>query len=138
MDRGNSGRPETLAGFMICLDTNYLIRGMEPGSEEAARMTAWYQAGEPLITAMPAWFEFICGPLTEQQEATIRAFLTEIVPFDEKQARESARLFNKAGRKRNLRVDAMIAGTAMAANARLATNNRADFRPFVAHGLKLA
>lgn len=101
-------------------------------------MTVWYQAGEPLITAMPAWFEFVCGPLTGQQEATIRAFLAEIVPFDENAARESARLFNKAGRKRSLRVDAMIAGTAIAANARLATTNRADFRPFVAHGLKLA
>ena len=122
---------------MICLDTNYLIKGIQPGSEEAARMTAWYRAGEQLITAMPAWFEFICGPLTEQQEATIRAFLTEIVPFDEKQAREAARLFNETGRKRSLRVDAMIAGTAIAANARLATNNRADFKPFVTHGLKL-
>ncbi len=100
-------------------------------------MTAWYQAGEPLITAMPAWFEFICGPLTEQQEATIRAFLAEIVPFDEKQAREAARLFNKAGRKRSLRVDDMIAGTAIAANARLATSNRTDFEPFMAHGLRL-
>lgn len=122
---------------MICLDTNYLIKGLEPGSKEAARMVAWYQAGEPMITAMPAWFEFLCGPLTELQEATIRAFLTEIVPFDEKQATESARLFNQAGRKRSLRVDAMIAGTALAANASLATDNRADFLPFVAHGLKL-
>lgn len=122
---------------MICLDTNYLIKAIQPESKEAARMAAWYQAGEPLITAMPAWFEFICGPLTLQQENTIRAFLTEIVPFDEKQARESARLFNKAGRKRSLRVDTMIAGTAIAANAHLATDNIADFEPFVPHGLKL-
>ena len=123
---------------MICLDTNYLIKGIQPGSEESARLTAWYRAGEPLITAMPAWFEFVCGPLTEPQEAAIRAFLTVIVPFDEKQARESARLFNLVGRKRSLRVDAMIAGTAIAAHARLATDNRADFLPFVAHGLVFA
>jgi predicted nucleic acid-binding protein len=56
----------------------------------------------------------------------------------EKQANESARLFNLVGRKRSLRVDAMIAGTAIAAHARLATDNRADFLPFVAHGLVFA
>ncbi len=32
----------------------------------------------------------------------------------------------------------MIAGTAIVANARLATNNRADFKPIVVHGLRLA
>lgn len=122
---------------MICLDTNYLIKGLQQGSEESARMAAWYQAGDPMIVAMPAWFEFVCGPLTSQQEAAIRAFLSEIVPFDEKQAREAARLFNKTGRKRSLRVDAMIAGTAIAANAHLATGNRADFEPFTPYGLKL-
>jgi len=31
----------------------------------------------------------------------------------------------------------MIAGTAITAWARLATQNRADFKPFVAHGLLL-
>jgi predicted nucleic acid-binding protein len=31
----------------------------------------------------------------------------------------------------------MIAGTAIVANARLATNNRTDFKPFAAQGLKL-
>jgi len=33
--------------------------------------------------------------------------------------------------------NAMIAGTAIAAGARLATNNRDDFEPFITHGLKL-
>jgi predicted nucleic acid-binding protein len=87
---------------------------------------------------MPAWFEFLCGPVTPAQISTIRAFLTEIVVFDEPQAREAARLFNAVGRKRHLRVDAMIAGTASAVGAALATGNRADFAPFVAHGLLLA
>ncbi len=122
---------------MICLDTNYLIKGIELGSKESARMTSWYQAAEPMITAMPAWYEFQCGPLTQEQESTIRAFLFEIVPFDEKQVRAAALLFNATGRKRNLRVDAMIAGTAIAAGAKLATNNRADFELFVPHGLEL-
>ena len=123
---------------MICLDTNYLIKGITAGTPEAGELIAWAQAGESLITPMPAWFEFLCGPVTPAQISTIRAFLTEIVVFDEPQAREAARLFNAVGRKRHLRVDAMIAGTASAVGAALATGNRADFAPFVAHGLLLA
>ncbi len=122
---------------MICLDTNYLIRGIARGSGEAAELTSWVAAGETLITSMPAWFEFICGPVTEAQMTTIRAFLTTIVPFAENHAAEAARLFNAIARKRSSRIDAMIAGTAIAARARLATNNRADFKPFVPHGLEL-
>lgn len=123
---------------MICLDTNYLIKGVTAGTPEAGELIAWAQAGESLITPMPAWFEFLCGPVTPAQVSTIRAFLTEIVVFDEPQAREAARLFNAVGRKRHLRVDAMIAGTASAAGATLATGNRTDFACFVAHGLLLA
>jgi predicted nucleic acid-binding protein len=36
-----------------------------------------------------------------------------------------------------MRIDAMIAATAIVAGAELATNNRADFNAFVPHGLKL-
>lgn len=122
---------------MICLDTNYLIKGLEKSSPEAERIVNWYQAGESLITAMPAWYEFICGPLSNAQEAAMRAFLHGITPFDEEQARASAYLFNQSGRKRHLRVDAMIAGCALVANARLATNNTEDFRVFVDAGLEL-
>ncbi len=121
---------------MICLDTNYLIRGLSEGTEEAAELVAWIKAGETLITPMLAWFEFICGPVTEEQKETMRAFLTEIVPFAEAEAEESARLFNAIKRKRSHRVDAMIAGTAITAKARLATQNRTDFKSFVAHGLR--
>jgi len=112
---------------MICLDTNYLIRGVTAGTVEAAELVAWIEAGEILITPMPAWFEFICGPVTDEQTETMRAFLTTIVPFGEAEAKEGARLFNAIDRKRSLRIDSMIAGTASAANARLATLNRADF-----------
>ena len=122
---------------MICLDTNYLIRGVTAGTVEAAELVAWIEAGEILITPMPAWFEFICGPVTDEQTETMRAFLTTIVPFGEAEAKEGARLFNAIDRKRSLRIDSMIAGTASAAKARLATMNRADFKPFVPHGLQL-
>ncbi|MHB8522991.1 MAG: type II toxin-antitoxin system VapC family toxin [Limisphaerales bacterium] len=122
---------------MICLDTNYLIRGLTAGTREAGELIAWTQAGEPLITPMPAWFEFLCGPVNPAQIATMRAFLREIVSFAEPQANEAARLFDAVRRKRTLRVDAMIAATATAAGATLATNHRTDFSIFVAHGLQL-
>jgi predicted nucleic acid-binding protein len=69
----------------------------------------------------------------------VRAFLGGgILPFGEAEAVETSRLFNAAGRPRRLRVDAMIAATAIAAGAELATGNREDFRPFEGHGLILA
>ena len=115
---------------MICLDTNYLILGLTQGSKESKELVRWYQAGEALVTPMPAWYEFLCGPVSKQQVETMRAFLTEIVPFGEEQAEAAAQLFESAGRKRALRVDAMIAATAMVAQAELATNNRNDSRKF--------
>jgi len=114
---------------MICLDTNYLIRGVSEGAAEAAELVAWIEAGETLITAMPAWFEFICGPVTQDQTSTMRAFLSEIVPFAETEALEAARLFNAIKRKRSHQVDAMIAGTAVAAKARFATQKISSSLP---------
>lgn len=81
--------------------------------------------------------EFLCGPLTREQEETARAFLADIVPFTEREARGAVRLFNAAKRNRTLRVDAMISATAIVAKAPLATNNRDDFAPFLPHGLEL-
>jgi predicted nucleic acid-binding protein len=122
---------------VICLDTNYLIRCLEDSSEEAGRITDWYRSGERLITPVPAWYEFLCGPITMEREEIVRAFLAEVIPFTEAEAREAAHLFNAAGRKRSLRVDAMIAATAIVAGARLATGNRGDFAPFLPLGLEL-
>lgn len=123
---------------VICLDTNYLVCGLVEGSAESRQLVAWTQAGETLVTAMPAWYEFLCGPVTPVQVATIRAFLQEILVFDHERAEAAARLFNAVGRRRPLRVGAMIAGSAVASGARLATGNRANFEPFTAHGLELA
>ena len=122
---------------MICLDTNYLILGLVPGSQERESLIQWFQSGEWLITPMPAWYEFLSGPVTPVQVTTIRAFLQEVVPFDEAQASAAANLFNTSGRKRALSVDAMIAATAIVSGAALATNNQDDFKSFVPHGLRL-
>ncbi len=122
---------------LICLDTNYLIQALVTGSYESRDIQAWFRSGEHLVTPMPAWFEFLCGPVTPLQVVTVRGFLAEILGFDEPQALEAARLFNAVNRRRELRVDAMIAGTATVAGARLATANREDFSPFEPFGLQV-
>lgn len=123
---------------MICLDTNYLILGLVAGSRESRELGAWIAAGERLMVSTLVWFEFLCGPVTAPQIETMRAFLHELVPFDESHAIEAAELFNAAARKRSTRVDAMIAATAIVADAALATNNTDDFRAFLDSGLRLA
>lgn len=122
---------------MICLDSNYLILGLIHGSEESLELIEWYRQGERLVTPMPAWYEFLCGPVNDIQIETIRAFLAEIIPFGEIQAVKAAELFVLTRRKRRLKIDGMIAATAVCANAALATSNKSDFELFVKHGLKL-
>jgi predicted nucleic acid-binding protein len=126
-----------MARRMICLDTNYLIRGLVNESAEEAALLAWARDGVPLIAPAVVWYEFVCGPVTPSQIATMRAFLSEIVSFQERQAEEAARLFNAVGRKRSLRIDATIAASAIVAGAVLATDNQTDFELFVPWGLKL-
>ncbi len=97
---------------MICLDTNYLILGLVEGSEEAEAILAWAANGETFCVSSVAWHEFLCGPITPEQEEAMRSLMAEIVEFDAPLAKEAARLFNQVGRRRQLRVDAMIAATA--------------------------
>ena len=122
---------------VICLDTNYLILGLVEGSRESRALASWLGSGERLMVPTLVWFEFLCGPVTAAQIQTMRAFLHELVAFDESQAIAAADLFNAAARKRSTRIDAMIAATAIVANAALATNNRDAFRPFRESGLRL-
>ena len=122
---------------MIQLDTNYLIGALVAGSLESKQVLAWLEQGEVLITAMPAWYEFLCGPVSEGQIRAVQSILTEIVPLDEAQSGEAARLFNPTGRKRSLRIDALIAACATIKGALLATRNISDFEFFETHGLQL-
>jgi predicted nucleic acid-binding protein len=124
---------------MICLDTNYLIRALIPDTEEARRVNEWLAKGEAICAPAVVWYEFLCGPVFAEEMRLGKAILTAgILAFHEAQAAEAARLFHAVKRPRRLRVDAMIAGTTIVAGAALATSNRADFEPFVAHGLVLA
>lgn len=124
---------------MICLDANFLIGGVTEARPESRHLLAWFKAGETFCTAAPAWYEFLCGPVSPSQINTMLAFLTEgIIPFEASQALIAARLFNAVERSRRLRVDAMIAATAITQSARLATLNTEDFKLFAPHGLELA
>lgn len=124
---------------MICLDTNYLIRMLIPETLESKRVKRWLKQGETLTTSSIAWYEFLCGPVGEEEIRTARSCLQGgIVAFEEVQIAEAARLFNATGRLRRLRVDAMIAACAMAAKIPLATDNKDDFSAFVKHGLLLS
>ena len=122
---------------MICLDTNFLILGLVQGSAEADELIAWSESGESYCTAATAWYEFLCGPVNASHVSTMRGVLQTILPFDDRQAQEAARLYNATGRKRRLRVDAMIASAATSHQIPLATNNQDDFTEFVPLGLKL-
>lgn len=123
---------------MICLDTNYLIRGLIPGTEEAGEIKSWLKGGIPLTAPAIVWYEFCCGPVQDREIETVRSVLTEgVLPFGEAEAENAARLFNAVGRVRRLRVDTMVAAAALCAGAELATSNRSDFEAFCRYGLRL-
>jgi len=123
---------------MICLDTNYLVCSLVPGTHEAAAMARWLQRGENLFAPSVAWYEFLCGPVTPDEIRLVRSLLKGgLIPFEDAHAAAAAKLFNATGRIRRLRLDAMIAASAMVAGCRLATSNIADFKVFVPFGLTL-
>lgn len=125
---------------MICLDTNYLIRALIPETTEALVVEQWLEANETLCIPIVAWYEFLCGSTVEEEHLALALLDGRILPFGEIEAKSAAtgfRSLNKPNKPRRLRVDAMIAATAIVAKASLATNNRKDFLPFVPHGLVL-
>ncbi|HDQ13980.1 MAG TPA: PIN domain-containing protein [Sediminispirochaeta sp.] len=122
----------------ILLDTNYLIKTLVRSSEEGDQVRQWITEEFELITSAICWYEFLCGPV-DAKGVEIMEMLVQgrIIPFTGDQAREAARLFNKTGRKRSLRVDSMIAAAAIINNAALATDNSRDFSAFTTQGLVL-
>lgn len=123
---------------MILLDTNYLIRLLMSGSVEARQVDLWLEERQSLCTSSICWYEFSSGPVDTEGTEIVDALLDGgILPFDATTAIEASRLFNRTGRSRRLRVDAMIAAAAITAGARLATGNQADFRVFASERLEL-
>ncbi len=123
---------------VICLDTNYLILGLVSDSTEAEQLIGWSRTGETFCAPSTVWYEFLCGPVNAAQVSTMKGVLQRILPFDDRQAQEAARIYNATGRKRRLRVDAMIAAAAITNRIPLATSNQDDFAEFVPLGLTLA
>lgn len=123
---------------MIHLDTNFIIQALVPGSAAEAKLQAWLVAGEDLGISTVAWSEFLCGPLTPQDEALAQTFLAATEPFLAADARMAADLFNATGRRSRSLADCQIAATALRCGAEMATGNVSDFAPFHSQGLVLA
>jgi len=124
---------------VILLDTNYLIRALVAGTTEADQVARWISTDTELCTSSVCWYEFVCGPVDDQGLLVMEAILDRrILPFAMDHAMEASRLFNATGRLRQLRVDAMIAATAIMVNAELATGNTEDFKAFAPYGLRMA
>ena len=123
---------------MIHLDTSFLIRALARGSREDARLRAWIRANEPLGMSTVAWAEFLCGPVDEAVVSVASTMVGRRAPFTEEMGTVAARLFNGSGRRRGSIVDCMIAATALAEQAAVATSNPNDFSRFEEFGLTLA
>lgn len=119
------------------LDTNYLIATAQTGTEAARRVESWLMAGEPLHVSAIAWAEYLCGPVTMEEQTATQALLTAIHPTDAETATLAAALFNATGRRSRSLPDSLIAATAILAHQPLATLNQADFQPFLPFGLTL-
>lgn len=123
---------------MIHLDTNFLVELVTVGSDGARQVREWLVAGREVGASAIAWSEFCNGPLTrEQKDAAFAVLNHNLHDFTWQEGEEAARLFNLGGRRRGSHADCMIAASAIAAGAGLATRNTADFTRFVPQGLVL-
>ena len=123
---------------MIHLDTNFLIQALVPGSAAETKLQAWLTTGEDFGISTIAWSEFLCGPLTSQDEASAQLLLPSPEPFLASDARQAATLFNATGRRSRSLADCQIAAVALRCAAQVATGNVSDFTPMQSHGLILA
>jgi predicted nucleic acid-binding protein len=123
---------------MIHFDANFLIQTVVAGSLAHEKFRGWTQGQEDCNASRIAWAEFLCGPLDAPAEAIARQIFQHPEPFLPADAILAARLFNQTGRRSRSLADCMIAAVAVRCGAKLATNNTADFQPFLPHGLVLA
>lgn len=122
----------------IHLDTNYLIQfagGKSPKLTET--VLTWIRQGVAIRVSAMAWAEFRCGPLSEEECTLVSEITSGVMPVTLELANEAGRLFAVTGRRSRSLADCIIAATAIRERAGLATSNRADFEPFLSHGLRI-
>jgi predicted nucleic acid-binding protein len=123
---------------VIHLDTNFLIQAILPASECEKKLLEWFNKGEQIGVSAIAWSEFLCGPLSNRDEALAALLVSAPEPFLAVDAKNAAEFFNRTGRRSRSLADCQIAAIAIRLNAAVATANEADFRPLVQFGLRLA
>ena len=123
---------------MIHLDTSFLIPTLMPDTQQDRQVRNWISQGETIVISAVAWTEFLCGPLSPRDLSAALRIVEQYLEFTTEHAIIAARLFNATGRRRRMMVDCMIAATAIAGGALLATANASDFGRFTEHGLLLA
>ena len=126
---------------VIHLDTNCLIALGNASSPTGSALLQRLAGGGSLRVSIMAWAEFQCGGpggLRPEEDAATRAAVDAVLPPTEAEAEFAARLFNATGRRSRSLPDCLIAACAIQADAPLATENSADFTPFLEHGLRLA
>jgi len=122
---------------MIHLDTNFLVAIEDAHGPESKSFRSWLRTGEEMSISSLAWTEYLCGPLPEKQIEAAGILFPNPEPYLAEDSVLAARMFHHTGRRRGSMLDCMIAAIALRNNARLATLNIADFRPFEKFGLHL-
>ena len=123
---------------MIHFDTSFLIRALDRGAPEDHKLRGWIGEGETLGMSAVAWAELLCGPLARSEMEWAAEIVGQRQNFTAEHAALAARLFNESERRRGSLIDCMIAATALAVAASLATANTADFLRFKDSGLTMA
>ncbi len=118
----------------VHLDTSFLVRALQEGSPESARMLQWLESGRPVAMSTVAWTEFLCGPVTGDECAAVLRVIEEPLPLLARHGELAARLFNRTGRRRGTLADCLIAAVAIDAKAPIATADH-GFARFADEGL---
>lgn len=121
------------------LDTNVLIAMASADTHLHQQVAEWSRQHRQFAASTMAWAEYCCGPVSARaREAWAAALDGQLLAVTPAIAEHAAQLFCDTGRRSRSLPDCLIAATALAYGAPLATFNRQDFAPFISHGLELA